>query len=67
LCSQRAKRGEAVISRFILSDEKIEMECVFLVESVNTGRQWRFDAEIDLKRFLIGRNLLFYRIFTRYA
>lgn len=45
----------------VLPKDKQVMDRKYLVESINTGRQWRLD---ELGRFFQGRNRDFYRVFT---
>ena len=46
----------------LFSNDVEEMENPYLIESVNTGSQWRLE-EYELRRFFAGRNKKFYRVF----
>lgn len=46
----------------LFQEDRITMEKEYLVESINTGTQWRLD-ESEIRNFFTGRNKKFYRVF----
>lgn len=54
--SYRIDRG------MLFASDKQEMNNKYLIESINTGRQWRTN---QIGRFFQGRNRKFYRVFSK--
>jgi hypothetical protein len=48
----------------LLPNDRDAMSRPVLVESINTGAQWRMDED-ELPGFFIGRNRRFYRVFRK--